>query len=346
MARSSPCFSETRASLRTGDCSLTDVFVDYSRIISALRVQLTGSQDPLFESACRLADGKHLDVLVGVTILNPENPIEDRRVAVFIADIAMRKKSEEMLRRTEKLAVAGRLAAVIAHEINNPLAAITNCLYLLEQCELAGNARGFLELAQSELARISQITVQTLRFHRSSTHARSTNLHDLIETVLALLSSRFEKQNVSVEKRFGDIPRAVIHDGEVRQLITNLITNAIDALPHGGGVVIRTRGGIDLSTGTQGIRLTIADNGVGMGISTQSRLFEPFFSTKGLTGTGLGLWVCRGIVEKHGGHIRFCSREPSSHRSGGTVCTVFLPLETPPESTRANDLNLSMVRSA
>ncbi len=330
--------------LRTGECSLADVFVDYSRIVSALRVQLSGSQDPLFESACRVADGSSLDVLVGVTVLNPENPLEDRRVAVFIADIAMRKRSEEMLRRTEKLAVAGRLAAVIAHEINNPLAAITNCLYLLEHCELPDNARGFLELAQSELARISQITVQTLRFHRSSTHPRSTNLHELIETVLALLSSRFEKQNVKVKKRFGEIPPLVIHDGEVRQLVTNIISNAIDALPHGGEIAIRTR--FDGNAARPGVRLTIADNGVGMDTSTLGHLFEPFFSTKGLTGTGLGLWVCRGIVEKHGGNIRFRSRVALERRAGGTVCTMYLPLEAPQGAVSGQDLDLTIARSA
>jgi len=330
--------------LRSGECSLTDVLVDSSRIVSALHDEIAGSQDPFFESNCRLADGKLLDVLVGVTVLNPEKALEERRVAVFIADVSMRKRSEEMLRRTEKLAVAGRLAAVIAHEINNPLAAITNCLYLLEQCDLPDDARGFLELAQSELARISQITVQTLRFHRSSTHPRSTNLHDLIETVIALLSTRFAKQSVDVRRSFGDIPLLVIHDGEVRQLITNLITNAIDALPYGGKVVIRTRPGAN--AGRQGIRLTIADNGVGMDSSTLSRLFEPFYSTKGLTGTGLGLWVCRGIVEKHGGYIRFCSRKGTAQRAGGTVCTVFLPLETLPGAGSANDLDLSMAKSS
>ena len=332
--------------LRAVECSLTDVFADSSRIVAALRAQPTGRQEPLFESSCRLSDGNSIYVLVGITVLNPEHPIEDRRVAVFIADITLRKRGEEMLRRTEKLAVAGRLAAVIAHEINNPLAAITNCLYLLERCNLPDNARTFLDLAQSELSRISQITVQTLRFHRSSTHPHATNLEELVETVLTLLTSRLQKHHVDVEKHFADIPLLVIHDGEVRQLITNLMTNSLDALPHGGRIVIRTRSAVHSATRRQGIRLTIADNGIGMDPSTKSHLFEPFFSTKELTGTGLGLWVGRGIVEKHGGDIQFRSREATEGRVGGTVCTVFLPLEAPQEAAPANEVDLSTANSA
>jgi signal transduction histidine kinase len=313
----------------SGDRSLAEVFEDSSRIVAALRMQPSARRDALFESSCRLCGEGLIDVLVGVTVLNPEDSFEDRRIAVFIADISLRKKSEETLRRTEKLAVAGRLAAVIAHEINNPLEAITNCLYLTGLCDLPADAREFLNLAQTELARISQITLQTLRFHRSSTHARSTDLHDLLESVLALLSSRLAKQNAEVRKHFSDIPELVIHDGEVRHLVTNLIINSIDALPNGGQIAIRTRRVVGSEGSLRGVSLTIADSGVGMNSLTLSRLFEPFFTTKGLTGTGLGLWVCRGIVEKHGGKIRFRSREGSDRRSGGTVCTVFLPLLPP-----------------
>jgi signal transduction histidine kinase/FixJ family two-component response regulator len=329
----------------TGDRFLSEVFKDSSRIVSALRIQPSARQDRLLESSCRLYGDQSIDVLVGVTVLNPEESFEDRRVAVFIADISMRKKSEETLRRTEKLAVAGRLAAVIAHEINNPLEAITNCLYLMGLCELPPDAREFLDLAQTELARISQITLQTLRFHRSSTHPRSTDLHDLLESVLTLLSTRLAKQNAEVHKHFGDIPGLVVHDGEVRHLITNLLINSIDALPSGGHIVIRTRGRVDPAGNRRGISLTIADSGVGMSATTLGRLFEPFFTTKGLTGTGLGLWVCRGIVEKHGGTIRFRSREASSRRSGGTVCTVFLPL-MPPGTVAAGAFDFSRIAGA
>jgi signal transduction histidine kinase/ActR/RegA family two-component response regulator len=331
--------------LRTAQSYLTDVFADSSIIVSALHAEPAGRQEPLFESTCRLADGKSIDVLVSVTVLNPDNSLEDRRLAVFIADITLRKKGEETLRRTEKLAVAGRLAAVIAHEINNPLTAITNCLYLIEQCDLSQEVRSFLDLAQSELRRISQITVQTLRFHRSSTHARPTNLQDLVETVLPLLSSRCAAQGIDITKYFGDVPLLVVHDGEVRQLVTNLIVNAVDALPHGGRIVIRIRNAVYSETGRKGVRLTIADNGVGMDNFTKSHLFEPFFSTKELTGTGLGLWVGRGIVEKHGGEILFSSRQVSAGRGGHTVCTVFFPLESEPAVKNINDSDLSTAQS-
>ncbi len=134
--------------------------------------------------------GQQIEVLIGVALLNPGAARGEQQMAAFIADLTMQKKSEEVLRRTEKLAVAGRLAASIAHEINNPLEAVTNCLYLVEQTELPSEARGYLELAQQELDRVSQITVQTLRFYRQSTRPAKTDVHDLIATVLALLEQR------------------------------------------------------------------------------------------------------------------------------------------------------------
>jgi signal transduction histidine kinase len=319
--------------LRGAQCSLDDIFTEPTAIASALRNDFSGHNEPLFESTCRLSDGNPIQVLISVMVLNPDNSLDERRLAIFVADITLRKKSEEMLRRTEKLAVAGRLAAVIAHEINNPLTSITNCLYLIEQCELSVKVRGLLDLAQSELNRISQITVQTLRFHRSSTHARSTNLQDLVETVLAMLSSRIAAQDIAVARHFSQVPSLIVHDGEIRQLATNLVVNAIDALPRGGRLALRIRSSTHPESRRAGVTLTVADNGVGMDKTTKSRLFEPFFSTKDMTGTGLGLWVGRGIVEKHGGEIQFRSRQARPGQSGRTICTVFLPFENGTDAT-------------
>jgi PAS domain S-box-containing protein len=280
-----------------------------------------------FETTCTTAGGEQIEVLLGVAQLNPEAADEDRQIAAFIADLTLQKKSEEVLRRTEKLAVAGRLAASIAHEINNPLEAITNCLYLVGQTELPPDARTYLALAQDELDRVAQITVQTLRFYRRSTNASSANLHELIETVLALLQSRMRRQNIHVVREFGEIPLLVLHDGEIRQVLANLVGNAIDALPQGGTITLRTSLSRDWIKGGEGIRISVADDGTGMSGATLARVFEPFFSTKGITGTGLGLWVSREIMDKHHGHLRARSRERKEGQPGGTVFSLFLPTQ-------------------
>ena len=286
-----------------------------------------GGTEP-FEAICYSRDSQPIDVLIGVAILNPEAASEQRQVAAFLADLTLQKKSEEILRRTEKLAVAGRLAASIAHEINNPLEAITNCLYLVAQTDLPPDARTYLDLAQEELNRVAQITVQTLRFYRRSTQATRIDVHELIETVLALLDSRLRSAGIEIVRDWAALPLISAHDGEIRQVLANLVGNATDALPHGGRIVLRTSVKRDPVSGRSGIRISVGDNGVGMSRVTLNRIFEPFFSTKGITGTGLGLWVSREIVEKHHGTLRARSREALPERGGGTVFSLFLPLES------------------
>jgi signal transduction histidine kinase/FixJ family two-component response regulator len=301
-----------------------------------------------FEAVCRASDsrmeelargsdglsggqsgGQSIEVLIGLALLNPAAPEEDRQVAAFIADLRPQKRSEEVLRQTEKLAVAGRLAASIAHEINNPLEAVTNCLYLLGQTELAAEPRGYLELAQGELDRVSQITVQTLRFYRQSTKAARLDVHELIGTVLALLEPRLVRYGIEIVREFRETPSVLVRDGEIRQVVANLVGNAIDALPESpepagraSRIVLRTSSGRSWKTGRRGIRLTVADNGTGMSAETERRIFEPFFSTKGMTGTGLGLWVSQEIVGKHSGRLQVRSR-----LGVGTVFSLFLPEE-------------------
>ena len=280
-----------------------------------------------FETICTTRGGQTVEVLIGVAVLNPEVDPADQQFAAFVADLTLQKKGEEMLRRTEKLAVAGRLAASIAHEINNPLEAITNCLYLVSTTELPADAREYIELAQKELERVTQITVQTLRFYRRSTRPTQTNVHELIETVIALFESRLNTLQITVTRSFRAQPTILAHDGEIRQVIVNLVGNAIDALASGGRLVIRTTAAHDWRTGRVGIRITVADDGTGMDEDTLSRIFEPFFSTKGITGAGLGLWVSREIIEKHQGSLRACSRKALPGRKGGTVFALFIPLE-------------------
>ena len=274
-----------------------------------------------FEAVCTTRDGKPIEALIGIAVLNPEANIEERQLAAFIADLTLQKKSEEMLRRTEKLAVAGRFAASVSHEINNPLEAITNCLYLLSSTELPTEARTYLETAQKELDRVSQITIQTLRFYRASTRPALTDIQDLIQTVLALLDSRLRAQKIEVVRDLRAHPAIYAHDGEIRQVVANLVGNAIDALPQGGRIVIRAAIGRNWRTDTEGVVITVADNGTGMDEAIRERIFEPFFSTKGNTGTGLGLWVSSEIAAKHQGYLRVRSRRATV--SGGTSGAVF-----------------------
>lgn len=310
--------------LRSGHLTLDSVFADCAPLLDA--VQRVERQSQLFETVCKVQDGTTLDALVGVTVLNPEGSLASRQTAIFIADLTMQKKGEELLRRTEKLAVAGRLAGAIAHEINNPLEAIMNCLYLLGQYDLTEESRQLLDAAQSELNRVAQITVQTLRFYRSSTQARAGDVHELIETVVRLLASRIARHGIELIRRYGEIPEIVMYDGEIRQMIANLVSNAIDAMPSGGRMFIHTLRVRDMKTGRNGVRLTVADDGMGMDAETRARIFEPFFSTKGITGTGLGLWISQEIVEKQEGRMRVRSRLSTPERRGGTVITAFLPV--------------------
>jgi len=310
--------------LMTGKIGLMDILPDLQKSFADLNGDKV--QEP-FESVCVTASGEQMEILVGLTFLDREggDGAENREVAVFIADLRDQKRSEELLRRTEKLAVAGRLAASIAHEINNPLAAITNCLYLVQQSKMDEMGRSYLEMAQKELDRVAQITVQTLRFHRQSSRPVHTEPGELIETVVALFESRIRRQDIVVTKRFRSRQPLFAYEGEVRQVIVNLLGNAIDAMPTGGQLLLRTAEATDRVTGEKGVVITVSDTGSGMDQETTERLFEPFFSTKGITGTGLGLWVSKEIVDRHHGRIQVRSHKALEGRPGGTTFRIFLP---------------------
>jgi PAS domain S-box-containing protein len=277
-----------------------------------------------FESICMTRSGTSIESLIGLAFLNPDELPDRRLVAVFIADLTMQKKSEEVLRRTDKLAIVGRLAASIAHEINNPLEATINCLYLVAMSDLSEQARQFLEMAQKELDRVTQITVQTLKFYRASTKASQADVHELIGTVLSLLDSRIKQQRIKVSLELRADPMIFVHDGEIRQVLANLVGNALDAVPEEGRVIVRTASTREWKSDRMGIVITVADNGSGMDAATRKRIFEPFFSTKGMTGTGLGLWVSDEIATKHKGWIQLRSKV-AVDGVGGTVFRFFLP---------------------
>jgi PAS domain S-box-containing protein len=239
-------------------------------------------------------------------------------------DITELKRAQSALLQSEKLAAVGRLSASIAHEINNPLEAITNLLYLIDRSdELPESLRNFTKMAQQELARVSQIATQTLRFYRQSTAKNAVRVSELLDQVLKLYQGRLTSAGVGVVRDYRSAEPLVCFDGELRQVFTNLIGNALDASREGGPITLREREATDWRTGRKGIRITVADRGHGMSQETVARIFEPFFSTKGITGTGLGLWVSLEIVQKHKGVVKVRSSISPSHH--GTVFSVFIP---------------------
>lgn len=250
-----------------------------------------------------------------------------RGAVVTFRDITQTRLSEEALRRSEKLAAVGQLASAIAHEINNPLESVINLLYLVRTAETMQDVKTYTSLAEQELARISNITLQTLRFHRQQVVVGPVDLSETITAVLRLYASRFTSRKIEVKSRFRKAPTAMLLEGDILQVLNNLIRNAHDAMPRGGVLHARLRAQRCLRSGTGGVLITIADTGTGFLPKMRHHLFEPFHTSKEVTGTGLGLWISKGIIDKHGGRIRMRSRLQGELGSRyGTVFAVWLPL--------------------
>jgi signal transduction histidine kinase len=248
-------------------------------------------------------------------------------IIVLGIDVTESRRAEQLLLQSEKLNAVGRLASSIAHEINNPLAAVTNLVYLAQQSAVAPDAQRYLASAEVELRRVSAIANQTLRFHRQSTKPKQITGAELIDTMLPLYQGRLLNAHVTVERRDRASHPVTCFEGEILQVLSNLIGNAIDAMAaRGGRLFIRSQEATDWKTGRKGIILTVADTGCGMAPNTLAKMFEPFFTTKGHKGNGIGLWICRGIVDRHQGMLRVRSRQSRKH--SGTVFALFLPFET------------------
>jgi signal transduction histidine kinase len=234
------------------------------------------------------------------------------------------ERAQEALRRAEKLAVTGRLAASIAHEINNPLEAVTNLLYLIRTDSSRENLERYLDDAERELARVTEITTQTLRFYREPNKPIETELASVLQSVLVLYQSRLVAANVAVEQQIR-MPSATVlsSPGELRQVIANIIGNSIDAMRRGGRLRIRISR-CRVPHGGYAVRLTIMDSGSGIPAELLPTIFEPFITTKGETGTGLGLWVTQEIVKKNGWNIRVRSSQCPGR--SGTTFSLCMPL--------------------
>jgi signal transduction histidine kinase len=246
------------------------------------------------------------------------------RLVGITIDITERKRAQEAMIAAEKIASAGRMAATIAHEINNPLEAVTNLIFLAAtDAQISPTTREYLEMAQDELRRVSHTARQTLGFYRESAAPSPTQVDALVQEVVGLYSRRLAQNSIKLQTRVRSrsLIRAV--GGEIRQVVSNLIANAADACGAGARITVGVADCL-LGDGAKGVRITVADSGSGIAGSVRGRIFEPFFTTKREVGTGLGLWVTRSLVEKHGGSIRLRSAE-----GRGTVFCVFLPAEGP-----------------
>lgn len=295
---------------------------DVSSIMSRI---VAGQQLEHYETVRKHKDGGLIHVALTVS------PIRDRKGEVVGAstiarDITARRLAEEALRGSEKLVAMGRMAASIAHEIRNPLDAAKNITYILQQNEgLDATAREMVNMLDVQLTHMSEIVNRTLSFARPGDAALRISLAGIVDEVLALQRKNLTAKGITVERRF-DAPGEVVgYPGPLRQVIVNLVSNAIDAIRSGqnGALKVHIADAHHPLTMVEGIRLTLSDNGGGIMPENLKHLFQPFFSTKKEEGTGLGLWVTYGIVTQHGGNIRVRSRISGLRR--GTVFSVFLP---------------------
>ena len=292
----------------------------------------TGTCDP-YQKAYKARDGRVIPLLAGMTMLAPGNSGSGaNQVAVFLTDLTSQKQAELALIQSEKLAAVGRLAASISHEINNPLEAVTNLLYLIKRSDgLSSEAAANVSLAETELARVSQITTQTLRFHRQSTKPSEVAPADLLHSVIQLYQGRLSNSQINIVYQHADIRPIRLYEGDIRQVLNNLVGNALDSMRMGGRLILRSRDCTLWRTGERGVRITVADTGCGMSAETRAHVFDAFYTTKGSSGTGLGLWISKGIIDKHHGQltVRGSNRPPRT----GSVFSLFLPRDKPAEGS-------------
>ncbi len=235
------------------------------------------------------------------------------------------KQAEAALIQSEKLAAVGRLASSIAHEINNPLESVMNLIYLARQYATNPDAQGFLDTADQEIRRVSIIANQTLRFHKQPSNPQAVGCSELISSVLGIYQGKLRNAGIKVEMQYRAELPIVCFEGDIRQVLNNLVGNAIDAMPNGGRLLLRCRKAIHWPTGGKGLVLTIADTGAGMDSEVLPKIFQPFFTTKGIGGTGLGLWVSQEIADRHNGALKV--RTSQCEGRSGTVFTLFLPFD-------------------
>ncbi len=235
------------------------------------------------------------------------------------------KTLENHLLESEKMAAVGRLAASISHEINNPLEAITNLLYLIRHdTEISSKADEYLTQAESELSRVTEIVSQTLRFQRGGSEPTACVPEAVVESVIALQQGKLRNSGIRIDRQHRRSKSFNCSEGDLRQILNNLLSNAIDATRGSGSVItIRTSPGRDVRSGNEGVRISVSDSGHGMTPETQTKIFDPLYTTKGAGGSGLGLWISHSLAKRHGGKLSVRSSKGNGQR--GTTFSLFLP---------------------
>ena len=292
------------------------LYSDEKTIIESIRA---GRPVEHFETVRLRKGGEPIEVSLTVS------PIKDHDGRVIgaskiLRDISGRRRIEQSLLQAEKIAATGRMAATIAHEINNPLEAVTNLLYLLRPKVVDEDGQRYLATAEDELGRVSHIAKQTLGYYRESAAARPASLSEIAEHALTIYEPRCVAAQIEVRKSLASSTRLVLRRGEMMQVISNLIANSIYAMPGGGTL------SVSVSDGEGGVTLTIEDDGEGIAAKDLPRVFDAFFTTRMTVGTGIGLFVAKQFVEGHGGQITITSSQDADQH--GTVVRVFLPLLT------------------
>jgi PAS domain S-box-containing protein len=287
-------------------------------ILSKLRA---GERLEHYETTRIAKSGQRLEVSLTIS------PIKDSTGRVIgsskvARDISARKQMERSLIQSEKLATAGRMAATVAHEINNPLEAVLNLIYLARAtCSRETEAYGYLETAEQELERVSHIAKQTLGFYRDTGRPTNVAIDELLSNVLSVYRSKLNSKGIALHHQLEAHRPLRASRGELLQVFSNVIANSIDALGPGGSLHVETQEMTD--AGSAGIQIVIRDDGSGIEAEHLARIFEPFFTTKERHGTGIGLWVAKQLIEKHGGRIQITSRTDAGN--SGTKVFIFIP---------------------
>lgn len=285
-----------------------------------------------YETTRQRKNGEFVEVSVTIS------PIRDESGRVIGAskiarDISDRKRVERLVLQAEKLAATGKMAAAIAHEINNPLESLMNVIFLARTYSAKeSKVHELLLVAEGELERVAHIARQTLGYYKDTGSPTQVHVHELIDNVLTVYNSKMLAVGIAVDTRFDDREQVLLSKGELLQVFSNIVANAIDAMPRGGVLSVSTQKGSNQTS--EGIQVTIRDNGMGIKQENLARIFDPFFTTKGNLGTGIGLWVAKQLVERRGGHITVASSTDAEN--SGTTVSIFIPFGVVTASSEAS----------
>ncbi|HEX5283916.1 MAG TPA: PAS domain S-box protein [Bryocella sp.] len=296
-------------------------------ILSNIR---SGKRISHYETVRVRKNGERFDVSITISpLIDSEGRIIG--ASKIARDISERRRLEKQLMESEKLAATGRMAATVAHEINNPLDAVLNLIYLARTSGSLAESRAHLTTAEKELERVAHIARQTLGYYRDDGTPTPVILQDVIQHVLTVYQCKLTSADIATDCRFDEQPALLASRGELMQIFSNIVANAIDAMPQGGVLRVQTK----KSLNPDGVQIQLADNGSGIQKQYLPRIFEPFFTTKGNMGTGIGLWVVKQLVEKRGGYVDVTS---DTDNGSGTTVSIFLPFmdSAKPEHTAVN----------